>query len=115
MFQSTEWSQWDRPIFAGAGLLEVNLAEAEFDSDLEETRVVEQTPAGPAIPDGALALRADGRRRSDEGEELDDDFENEEDEFEGEDEELDEEFDDEGLDDDDLDDDLDEEGEEDEL
>ncbi len=113
MFQETEWNELGWPYPRGTGLLEGDELEEELppgadDGDGTAEAAEELNP----VP-GAAGLRADGRRRSDEDDELDDDLDDESEEFEGEEENLDEDFeedldDEEGLDED-LDEDLDEE------
>jgi hypothetical protein len=113
MFQDTEWNELGWPYPAGTGLLDGDELEEERPPDADEddgiAEAVEELNPAP----GAAGLRADGRRRSDEDDDLDDDLDDDSEEFEDEEETLDEEFeedldDEEGLDDD-LDDDLEEE------
>ena len=113
MFRETERDEWERPNPVGTGLLE--------DEDAHERRV-----PGPDDPDGAayaageferrgaLATRADARRKADD-EELDDDFDDEDDEFEDEEDDLEEDFDDDFDENEDLDEDVEEDAEEEDL
>ena len=111
MFQDSEWNELRWPNEASTGLLE---GDGQEDENLDEGGGDE---AGEELNDapGAGGLRADGRRRSEEDEDFEEEFDDEEDEFGEDEDEVDEEFDDDFEEEEELDDDLDEEGEEEEL
>jgi hypothetical protein len=114
MFRETNRDEWERPQRVGTGLLE--------DEDARESLAPEPgDPGGAAYTAGkferragAIATRADARRKADD-DDLDDDFDDEDDEFEDEEDDLEEDLDDDFDESDDLDEDVEEEAEEDDL
>jgi hypothetical protein len=111
MFQEAEWNELRWPDEASTGLLEEDEQEAENLEDGDEEKAGE----GLNDPPDVGGLRADGRRRSDEDDSFEEEFDDEEDEFGEEEDEADEEFDDDFEEEEDLDEELEEEGEEEEL
>lgn len=114
MFRETDRDEWARSEPMGTGLLEQEDANGACAAESDEAGGAEGLPDELVGLAGALATRADARRKAGD-EDVDDDFDDDEDEFEDEEDDLEEDFDEDFDENEDLEEDVEEDVEEEDL
>jgi hypothetical protein len=114
MFRELDRDEWARSKPVGTGLLEAEETDESLMPQPDDPAGEESAGGEFQRSGGAIATRADARRKGDD-EDLEDDFDDEDDEFEDEEDDLEEDFDDDFDESEDLDEDVEEEAEEEDL